>query len=699
MAVDLLRNKPRYETDAPVTLRPFDGRVGAILRVGAETFYITTKCDYIPAPTFNTDVYLHDDMRFGVHDPTLWPQSFSNRFFHLAAMPKRELRSDLALLWWKPTPQNFIVGDAMTRGLGRLDPAKLRPFIEYAVKLRERYRAFKATAKSPPEYLAELVDTIILSLERLNELPTTYERTKFALASFQTNCLELEALLDFLTVYQPILKNPDAPEPTRVAPCVGTFTTVPEVAQKLDRAGLPFWFIRPTHTFDNEVILKVVTIQEPPFDLTAERPPDNPLVYSGTDIDSKIIAMNKASRAVGWYRPLFGIPHSAPTQPSSSTDAVPAHSSSSVEGAAHRTSSGAPAGSSPLSGSSIAPARQSSSVGPARTPRTPAHPRPSPYDRPVARGRAQPGGRGHRGRGGAPGQHQASASRDKFKPFDVEEMPTYIKAWADALQRVDQTNTSSSAAEDKHYVFPEPALVASPQLAVRRTMFLHHWRLVKDAMTFRVSEGGDLLSSQEWRDILEGRTERQGHRNKRTANSRSLNDIIGPSLCAVGIDALHGFPPAAHTIPIYNQYHAKQIIWEIAEVNYRFEFLALDHRASGRDRSSFVKMCFSGGSNLFNVPLQWGKQGIASEDINERHKYYVRMARLMSDWRVLTPRPKAVDSSEARRDNIWTEQEMMDLEWGVARFYTQSFFELFGRAAVLPMRLEHDLVDLPGVTR
>ncbi|KAJ7184028.1 hypothetical protein B0H12DRAFT_1083260 [Mycena haematopus] len=551
----------------------------------------------------------------------------------------------------------------MTRGLGRLDPAKLRPFIEYAVKLRERYHAFKATAKSPPESLAELVDTIILSLERLNELPTTYERTKFALASFQTNCLELEALLDFLTVYQPILKNPDALEPTRVAPCVGTFTTVPEVAQKLDRAGLPFWFIRPTHTFDNEVILKVVTIQEPPFDLTAERPPDNPLVYSGTDIDSKIIAMNKASRAVGWYRPLFGIPHSAPTQPSSSTDAVPAHSSSSVEGAAHRTSSGAPAGSSPLSGSSIAPA----------------------HDRPVARGRAQPGGRGHAGgRGGAPGQHQASASRDKFKPFDVEEMPTYIKAWADALQRVDQTNTSSSAAEDKHYVFPEPALVASPQLAVRRTMFLHHWRLVKDAMTFRVSEGGDLLSSQEWRDILEGRTERQGHRNKRTANSRSLNDIIGPSLRAVGIDALHGFPPAAHTIPIYNQYHAKQIIWEIAEDEI--------------DRA-LVKMCFSGGSNLFNVPLQWGKQGIASEDIKERHKYYVRMARLMSDWRVLTPRPKAVDSSEARRDNIWTEQEMMDLEWGVARFYTQSFFELFGRAAVLPMRLEHDLVDLPGVTR
>jgi hypothetical protein len=118
-------------------------------------------------------------------------------------------------------------------------------------------------------------------------------------------------------------------------------------------------------------------------------------------------------------------------------------------------------------------------------------------------------------------------------------MPPYIKVWADALEIMDQSSTLSVTQQHKHYVYPEPALLAAPVLATRRNMFLHHWRLMKEAMTFHISEGGSLLSSQEWRDIFDGRIDRdEAHRNQRTARSRRLEDIVGPSLRAVGIDDL-----------------------------------------------------------------------------------------------------------------------------------------------------------------
>ncbi|KAJ7722361.1 hypothetical protein B0H14DRAFT_2642195 [Mycena olivaceomarginata] len=682
MEYNLLRNKPSVP---PTILGPFDGRVGAIFQANGETYYITTKCDYIPAPPLSTQVYVHSDMRFGVDDPTLWPQSFSNKYFHLAAMPKRELRPDLDFLWWEPTRHDFVFGQATTRGLGRIRFGELQSLIDYAEKLRERYRAFVASKNKKdavPDYFGELVQTIILTIERLHDLPTTYERMKFALASLQTKCLELEALLDFTTIYQPILKNPDAPDSTRVAPCMGTFTTIPEVAQKLDRAGLPFWLLRPYHTFDRDIILEVVDILQPPPALTEECPPDHQVVYSGSNIDEKIAAMFKASRTVGWYRDPFDL-HPPPSQPpAAGPNYAPSQSTPSVEDTVHSRSPDA----SPISGGvhpssydrpatntekgrgqarQLGHTARGQADGRGRGHRTPLHSRYSPYDRRQVSGRGR--GKGKSGHG----QSQLRAISSSV--LSLRRCRPISKSGPTRLEIVDQSSTLSITQQDKHYVYPEPALLAAPVLATRRNMFLHHWRLMKEAMTFHISEGGSLLSSQEWRDIFDGRIDRdEAHRNQRTARSRRLEDIVGPSLRA--------------------------IIWDIAEVNFRFEFLALDRRATGRHRPSLVKMCFSGGM-ILSIPIEMSKQGLASPDIVERHRYYTRMANVMSSWRVQTRCPTAIAHMEARNAEArqWSEEEMLDLEWAVARYYTQSFFELFGRAAVLPMRLEHDFVDIPAV--
>ncbi|KAJ7706563.1 hypothetical protein B0H14DRAFT_3526013 [Mycena olivaceomarginata] len=594
-------------------LGPFDGRVGATIAFRGESYFITTNCDYIPAPTVTTQVFIRDDMRYGVDDFTLWPQPFSPKFPHLAVVPKRELRPDLALLWWQPQPTDFIFGASITRGLGRLRNQTLSLLIGHFNSIVGRYKEY---AKSLPDGRApglfdEVVQAIVLGLERLQTLPTTFDKMRFSLACVQKNILELVALLDYMEIYQPRMKKYGV----RSQP----------VGEKLDVAGLPFWFLRPFHTFDNENILAVVPVTAPPADLTAPPAPEHLPVYSGTSVDAKI--------KLGQVPLLLQHPHHPLLSLRNLTQAAVAEALRAIN---HHRNSG--------SGS---------------TSRAP--------------------GSVTRGRGGAGSTSSApvNSGRDKFKPLVADEMPGYIATWSDALARVNRHAPVNAASEDRFYVFPEPALLASAQSQDRRNMMVYHWMLLRDVIMYRITErvGSVCLSSQEWRDMLEGRIIRaENRRNRRTSHSRLLADIVERLISDSGFDPT-AFPPASNTIPHYDIHVVKQIIWEVAEVNFRFELLSLDRRASRKRRDGLVLMCVAGGQ-VFNVPLLMAKRGLAAPEVAERHRYHLRLARLMMDWRVASARPLAIEVALVRdRANwVWTEDQMHELGTAVASYYTQSFF-------------------------
>lgn len=70
----------------------------------------------------------------------------------------------------------------------------------------------------------------------------------------------------------------------------------------------------------------------------------------------------------------------------------------------------------------------------------------------------------------------------------------------------------------------------------------------------------------------------------------------------------------------------------------------------------------------------------------DRHPFNLALATLMCDW---DPRPPSI-IRDAPAKSTWSSNDMRFLEEAVAAHYTQTFFELFGRAAVIPMRLEHE---------
>jgi hypothetical protein len=280
--------------------------------------------------------------------------------------------------------------------------------------------------------------------------------------------------------------------------------------------------------------------------------------------------------------------------------------------------------------------------------------------------------------------------RDKFVLFDSPDMPIAIDRWAQALSTVDRTKPPSCGLSVQNvYVLPEPALLVSPKDDARRQLFLYHYQLIRDALLYHLGVPSDPhrpLSAQEWRDVLLGKVRKQGKAGSRAERrSVSIEAILGPAMHACGIDEMNDFATDPASVPRTTRNRARELLWELAEMNFRFELLALDARASGLDRPDACRECFP-SRNLVGVDLSESKLGFAHIASIHRLPYLQRLAGLMLAW-TLRPRPGII--SEAQTRSEWPTSKLFELESAVAEYYTRSFYDLFGRAPVIPMRLSH----------
>ncbi|KAJ6629403.1 hypothetical protein B0H10DRAFT_2184375 [Mycena sp. CBHHK59/15] len=598
MAVDLLRNR-----NPAATLGPFDGKVAALAHIAAEHYFITTNADYVPdVPSLKLPhaVFLRSDMRYGTDDPTLWPQQWTARYCHLPVIAKKGTRPDLDVMWWDPSPADFRVGSAVTRGLGRLHWTAMSRFTPVINELVTKCKDLRRTSATPISPLfGELVQNILMWAEQLRTLPTTYDKIVFGVTSLQRGCLELDALYNYMTIYKPRVDNfmTALPRMIPVARTVGAFTTVPAVAQQL-------W------SQPNFVVADTPGAAAPP------------VLYSGNQTLDKIAAIHRAAIETPWYRD----PFETNTSPAPPAPAPPAPR---------------PTASIPIASSPVA----SSSHGVARAKKQPSR---------LSRAKPYPEK--------APAKGPPKIQWDKFTTVDQSIPPL------------------TSDPVDRQYVLPEPALFVTTS-SERRRKFLHHWNLLSDGFIYRLSQLGHSqpLSAQEWRDILEGLITKRGNPNSKTyRRSEKIEDRIRPALKASSMSS-----------------KIRENVWLVAEINFRFEFCSLDRRASKMDRLKDVKACFA-GHTLLGVPLEMSKRGWASTAVEERHCYVGRTATLMLDWRTQTRRPTIIGDIAHRSQ--WSPSDMQHLENAVCRYYMQAFWEYFGRAAVVPLRLDHELKKEDGQT-
>ena len=96
-----------------------------------------------------------------------------------------------------------------------------------------------------------------------------------------------------------------------------------------------------------------------------------------------------------------------------------------------------------------------------------------------------------------------------------------------------------------------------------------------------------------------------------------------------------------------------------------------------------VLRCFPDVDLLVAHPGQ-ANAGLQSLDWQLKLPYLLALKVLLRDWEGL--KPTALESDSTSHD-LYTELDAQQLEDGIARFYTQSFYHFFGRAATVPMRL------------
>ena len=105
----------------------------------------------------------------------------------------------------------------------------------------------------------------------------------------------------------------------------------------------------------------------------------------------------------------------------------------------------------------------------------------------------------------------------------------------------------------------------------------------------------------------------------------------------------------------------------------------------GKSREDMILACFPGteGVSILVADISLAHRGLAAEKWQERAPHVVAMRDVMQSWTGFDDAHLSVEKEVKE----YTEGEIVVMETALAKFYVQSFFDFFGRAAILPRRL------------
>ena len=150
-----------------------------------------------------------------------------------------------------------------------------------------------------------------------------------------------------------------------------------------------------------------------------------------------------------------------------------------------------------------------------------------------------------------------------------------------------------------------------------------------------------------------------------------------------------------------NDWEHKEVLWELAELNFCFGLQALDSCATTTEPRSdcqqLVTACFphatDGAVVLLVANLGTDNCGLASQNWEEKVHYLQASRQLMAMWQGEVP---SIIQTEKYH---WSKGEIEDLENAVTKFYVQSFSKYFHHMLVVHCGLLHQaLLDHAPVT-
>ncbi|KDQ26258.1 hypothetical protein PLEOSDRAFT_169991 [Pleurotus ostreatus PC15] len=669
-----------------------DGLLGGVLFDG-QAFVTTPNADELPEPILGLIIHvrLRQDGRFGPEDPFQRPQMYVSQHPHLACIrrPPIDRFNTTDIMFFNPSADTHFLALHSSR-LGLLHPNYVSRLRLPSIELAKRYYAFMDSRKDLDDSYARThfnghVTQLKIWIARLENTKASWPDILFSFTQAQRHYLELEAFLEYMQVRQPLMNSPDYGEIKRpAANFIGAFTNKVVVVEEFAKAGVPVWLIRPIKEFNEITRIDAVVTPTPSEDSSIELQP-----WRG----HKTLAWNRGADDPQRHNNLmlFGREFLAYTD-FGRTSAV------------RDTIGRPPAVPSFGDDFSAGPSRgHDSSARPSRRPPTSCHVKRS-------QGPTKPRINLH------------PTDIIHFKPNPHPMMPFMMEAWAHGLSTVTITpnNVSPQYSEgDNGFIFPPPSVFLPPQtngdLKPRQLKIFHAYIRHCDILLLRMSprNSPSSIPRGKWHRILAPERRNQhptsvnywhapSNPNEQSQPRTELHTLLVQWTKELDQDNAHrneSLPWAGEELPLDRWPHdrvTERILYEINEINLRWEFRILDKRmmadtAPQDAHDDLVAQCFpsssftgDAGGDHMSVKYTTAWRGLSNPVDKPRSKYVLALSRVLAEWKGC-PEEIVVASKKKEIDT-----ELTSIERACASFYCQKFFFFFARAPSVPHRTSID---------
>ena len=274
-----------------------------------------------------------------------------------------------------------------------------------------------------------------------------------------------------------------------------------------------------------------------------------------------------------------------------------------------------------------------------------------------------------------------------------------IASWEHAMTSIDLTQPARPQKELWGYWIPEPGLLLRPQNPDRLHRYLFNWLRMRQAWLYvlRLREArAPIIPTQWWRDFLYGDTGQSA--SGTTSNAKRIAQM--KEVFGLAFEEAH-FEPATtstvrwfeHSLRELDTKHCPMIIWEVCELGFRHELLALDRLlVPSRDgnlgeehRDELLGLMFL-NSGVYAVTQLPPKEGVGlSANLPRRRVPHLEAFRkVMGRW----PRcPPSFFKPEQQITTAMQDDVIVAREQELVNFYVHTFFEQSGRAPIVPHRV------------
>ncbi|KAF8064950.1 hypothetical protein FPV67DRAFT_1419227 [Lyophyllum atratum] len=674
---------------------PFEGMVGSLVNDGHQIVLSPNVCYTFEPPLGTTrEMKLRKDFRYGMEDPLCGPQPYVVQACHLAAIPRRPANPDdpLNIMWKIPTTADFVIEPSnMLRGVGFLTDNFAHALGDYANRMNERITKYSTDPNFPTKIpvIASMSHTQMDMLDRIYELPMSLRQVQFCVSLFQRCYLELVGFLDYLYIFHPRMTGLQ-PLATGVADAIGAYVQEHAVIHEFVRAGLPVWIVKDWESFTETRIDEVVPVCKTPTWAVFEdaTPPFQPFFVGPASNWGRYKVFGRFARS------FLSFP-----DPFASTPSIPSPAS-------------IPASSGPVRGRL---AKQNKSNHPCKHFYTPLLKPLIKQERLDSNSRATSTAASSPSTPASSGPSRSGRNKftEPFSPF----LPPAIEAWRDALEVVDVDPANvcyATTPADAGYILPEPGLFIGVSSEDRRTHYIHNWLRNRAALLFRLvapNANARPISVSLWRTLLnfgaapDDRNRENAAHHETLARKRhdEIISILGNAVTETGVEV-----NSSTVVPSWKGEKllttdplrlrmVHEILWELYDLNFRSEFVALDCRISTlvntplqdrrdilQDRRDLIRACFPLKHSTLDEHVSRDAEGLAAVRLSGRAPYLLAMVKVMKSW---VGCPPSLKDLPEKPSTGYREFEIAEVERVVTRFYTQSFFNYFARAPVVPHRL------------